>query len=99
MQLNYGEFDPGGHTLSGELQAWDGMRQTLTRKITTSRIGGFRFLDQFDFAGATAHIEGEEIVLSSVQVRDKASQQTKVIEVRLRWFQHSQALGIVALSI
>jgi hypothetical protein len=96
MQLNYGEFDPGDHTLSVELQSWDGAMQTLTRRITTSRIGGFRFLDQFDLVGATARIEGEEIVLSGVQVRDKASQQTKVIEVRLHWFQHSQALGIVA---
>lgn len=98
MQLNSGEFDPGEHTLSVELQSWDGVRQTLTRKITTSRIGGFRFLDQFNLTGATARIEGEEIVLSGVQVRDKDSQQTKVIEVRLRWFQHSQALGIVASS-
>jgi len=46
----------------------------------------------------TARIDGEEIVLSGMEVRDKASQQLKVIEVRLRWFQHSQALGIVASS-
>ncbi len=98
MQLNYGEFDPGEHTLSVELQASDGAKQTLTRRVTTIRLGGFRFLDQFYLAGANAHIEGEEIVLSGVQVRDKASQQTKVIEVRLRWFQHSQSLGIVASS-
>jgi hypothetical protein len=99
MQLNYGEFDPGEHTLSVELQASDGVRQTLTRRITTIRLGGFRFLDQFNLTGATARIDGEEIVLSGVQVRDKASQQTKVIEVRLCWFQHSQVLGIVASSM
>jgi hypothetical protein len=35
-------------------------------------------------------------VLRAVRVRDKASQQTKRIEVRVRWFQNSQSLGIVA---
>jgi hypothetical protein len=64
--------------------------------FTSLRLGGFTFLDQFDLTSASARIEGEDIVLSGVQVRDKASQQTKHIEVRARWFQNSQSLGIVA---
>jgi len=55
-------------------------------------------VDQFHLSGATAHLEGEEIVLSGVVIRDKVSQQTKTIEVRLRWFQPAQALEIVASS-
>lgn len=96
MQLNYGNLTPGMHTLTLRLETSTGMTQTLTRTVHTLRIGGFTFVDQCDVSGATARIEGEEVVLSGVRVRDKASQQTKVIEVRLRWFQHAQALGIVA---
>jgi hypothetical protein len=79
-----------------QLEASDGETQTLTRTFTTLRIGGFPFLDQFDLAQASVRIEGDDIVLSGVQVRDKVSQQTKNIEVRARWFQNSQSLGIVA---
>ena len=98
-QLNYGDLTPGAHTLTIQIQASDLTTQTLTRAIQTIRIGGFTFIDQFDLSAAIARIEGEEIVLSGVRVRDKASQQTKVVEVRLRWFAHSQSLGIVASSI
>jgi photosystem II stability/assembly factor-like uncharacterized protein len=98
-QLNYGAFAPGVHTFQVRLEASSGATQTLTRTVRTFRIGGFIFVDQFDLTAATARIEGEEIVLSGVQVRDKTSQQTKVIEARLRWFQHSQSLGIVASSL
>jgi len=61
-------------------------------------VGGFAFLDQFNLAGATAQIQGEDIVLSGVQVRDKASQQSKSVAVQLRWLQSAQALGIVAAA-
>lgn len=98
-QLNYSDFAPGEHTFQVRLEASSGATQTLTRTVRTFRIGGFVFVDQCDLSGATARIDGEDIVLSGVHVRDKASQQTKVIEVRLRWFHHSQSLGIVASSL
>jgi hypothetical protein len=98
IPINYSEQEPGRHTLTVQLEASNGITQTLTRNVETLRLGGFPFLDQFILTGTTARIEGEEIVLSGVQVRDKASQQTKVIEVRLRWFEHTQALGIVAAN-
>lgn len=98
IQLNYGDLPLGTHTLNVQLEGWNGETQTLTRTITTIRTGGFVFVDRVDLSGATARITGEDILLSGVQVRDKVSQQTKVIEMRLRWFQHSQSLGIVAVS-
>jgi len=75
-----------------------GASLTLNHGVTVVKPGGFEFLDQFDLSGATARIEGEEIVVSGVQVRDKATRQTRVVSVRLRWFQSSQALGIVAAA-
>lgn len=98
MQYNLGVLPPGAHTLTAKMTAGNGVTQTFSRSFFSARIGGFSFIDQFDVAGATVRIEGEEIVLGGVRVRDKASQQTKVIEVRLRWFQHAQALGIVAAN-
>jgi hypothetical protein len=100
LQFNYGNLSAGSHTISVQLHpaSENVPSEIFHRTVQVIRIGGFSFLDQFALADATARIEGEEIVLSGVQVRDKASQQTKVIEVRLRWFQHSQALGIVASS-
>ena len=64
--------------------------------MTVVRLGGFEFLDQFDLSGAMARIEGEEIVLEGGVVQDKATQQTREVDVRLRWFISSQALGIVS---
>jgi hypothetical protein len=98
IQLNYGDLTPGAHTLNVRLEGWNGETQTLTRTITTIRTGGFVFVDHVDLSGATARISGEDIALSGVQVRDKASQQTKMTELHLRWFQHSQSLGLVASS-
>ena len=100
FQYNYGILSPGTHTINVQLQpSSDNVpSQTFQRTVQVVRVGGFSFIDQFDLSAATARIDDEEIVLSGVRVRDKASQQTKIIEVRLRWFQHSQALGVVASS-
>jgi photosystem II stability/assembly factor-like uncharacterized protein len=99
MVLNYGDFPSGNHTLSVQLEASNGASQTLTRSINTIRIGGFSFIDQFDLDGATPRLDGEEIELAGVRVRDKATQQTKTITVRLRWVQDLQSLGLVASSL
>jgi hypothetical protein len=72
-----------------------GTSLTETHTVHVVRIGGFAFVDQFDLTAATARIEGEEIVLTGVRVRDKATQQTRAITVRLRWSLASQALTIV----
>ncbi|NOT53553.1 MAG: exo-alpha-sialidase [Deltaproteobacteria bacterium] len=98
MQYNLGVLPPGAHTLTAKMTAGNGITQTFSRSFFSARIGGFSFIDQFDVAGATVRIEGAEVVLGGVRVRDKDSQQTKVIEVRLRWFEHAQALGIVAAN-
>ena len=71
-----------------------------TRTVQTVRIGGFAFVEyQCDLSSATARIEGEEIILSGVLVRDKATQHTKTITVRVHWVQDLQSLGIIASSL
>lgn len=94
--INYGNLSAGFHSIGVRLGNSMGASLTVNHEVIVVQVGGFEFLDQFDLSAATAQIQGEEIVLSGVQVRDKATQQTRVVTVRLRWFERSQSLGVVA---
>jgi hypothetical protein len=96
--FNYGNLTAGPHTIGVQIEDSTGAAVVLAHNVTVVRLGGYAFVDQFDLSEATARVEKEDIVLSGVVVRDKASQQTKTIEVRLRWFESIQRLGIVAAS-
>jgi hypothetical protein len=96
ITFNYGNLSDGHHTVGVRLGDSTGTALTETHNVNVVRIGGFAFVDQFDISTATARIEGEEIILAGVRVRDKATQQTRTITVRLRWSLASQALAIVA---
>ena len=61
-----------------------------------ARLGGYEFVNRFDLSAATeVELVGEEIILSGVEVRDSATQETQTIEVRLRWSPATQGLVIV----
>jgi hypothetical protein len=105
ITVNYGLLSSGFHSISAQIADSAGTSVSISHGVTVVRTGGFEFLDQFNLSGATAQIvqthpwsgpDSEEIRLEGVQVRDKASQQTRIVTVRLRWFQNTQALGIVA---
>ncbi len=96
MTFNYGLLPSGPYTFEVQLEASSGAVRSLTHPVTVVRVGEFAFLDQFDLSGATVRREGEEIVLAGVRIREKASQQSKRVTVRLRWFEGRQGLGIVA---
>ena len=93
--FNYGLLSPGFHTFNVQITDSVGATFSDSHSVAVVAIGGFEFLDQCSLAGATVRIEGEDIVLERVQVRDKASQQIRVITVRLRWLPNAQALSIV----
>jgi len=105
--FNYGLLGAGPHTIGVTAEYWSYVKVLGTQAVTVVRPGGFEFLDQFDLSHATARIvrihpwslpDGEEVRFEGVKVRDKASQQEKVITVQLRWFVSSQALGLVSSS-
>ena len=96
LTYNYGQLPSGPHTFEVQLEASNGAILSRTHPVTVVRVGEFAFLDQFELAGATVRREGEEVVLAGVRVRDKASQQSKQVTVRLRWFEGRQGLGVVA---
>src|SRR5262249_52269662 len=54
------------------------------------------FLDAFDLSGAKARIEGEDLVVEAVNIRDSATQHQQEITARFRWFSNLQSLGMVA---
>ena len=92
--FNWGVLSAGVHTLRVEIESTSGERfSTETRTITVVKPGDFEFLDSFDLSAADASILGSQLVLKGVKVRDTASQQTKTVDVRFRWFQNSQSLG------
>jgi hypothetical protein len=93
--VNYGALTTGPHTISVQVTDSREVTQTFERGIEIIRIGDAVFVDDLNLVDATAHIEDEDIVLSGVQVRDKATQETRVVTLRLRWFDNSQSLSIV----
>ena len=94
--FNWGVLSAGVHTLRVEIESTSGERfSTETRTITVVKPGDFEFLDRFDLSGADASILGNQLVLKGVKVRDTASQRTRTVDVRFRWFEDSQSLGAI----
>ena len=103
LVFNYGNLEPGPHTLGVRLTAQTAggapLEETLTHTVTVVRLGGYAFVDEFDLRAATVRLEDEVVVLSGVVVRDKATQATQGVEVRLRWTAATQGLRIVGSQV
>ena len=96
LVMNYGLLPEGDHTLTVQIATAAGVvLPPETHTITTARLGGYAYVDRFDLSLAEVELVGEEIILSGVEVRDSATQQTQEIEVRMQWSQTAQALVIV----
>ena len=102
--FNYGRLSSGPHTITVEPVQLGGYDLSFSNSVWVVRPGDFEFLDQFDLSNATAQVitvnpwglaDSKEIHLEGVRIRDKASQQEKVITANLRWFVSSQTLGLV----
>jgi hypothetical protein len=98
LTVNYANLSAGSHAIGIEIESSSGATLTTSRQVTVAKVAGFDYLDLVDFSNATARIEGEDVVLSGVRVRDFVSQQSKTAQLRLRWVVNSQSLGIVAAN-
>lgn len=92
---NYGVHPNGSHLFTIIIQDSAGGESTFTHTVTTVKTGNSEFLDSFSIGSAQVELEGQELLLSNVQVRDKASQQLRQVATRLRWVSSSQGLSIV----
>jgi glucose/arabinose dehydrogenase len=94
--LNWGVLTAGRHTVRVVIKNTAGQPLSIkTRTVTVAKPGDFEFLDQFSLTQATTRIEGEELVVEGVIVRDKTSQQQKGIDLRLSWVPSSQSFGTI----
>ncbi len=96
LTFNYGNLSPGTHTLTVAIQDSSGAQVSRTHTFTVIKPGNSAFIDQISLDNATATREGQDIVISNLQIRDKSSQQVQSVTSRLRWFQNTQALEMVA---
>jgi len=96
--MNWGVLNGGFHTVQVQIRnTAGGTFSTEPHLVTVVKPGDFEFLDQFDLSHATARVQdGTLIVVQGVKIRDKASGQSKVVDVFLQWMQSIQALAIVA---
>ena len=58
--------------------------------------GGFTFPSALSLTGATASLEGEEVVLSGVTVIEARTGNTAQVNFRLRWDIGAEALRLVS---
>ena len=93
--VNWGTLNSGPQQFSLSIGSDDGdFFLSTPRTIRVVKPGDFEFLDQFALTSATTAVVGDELLLSGVVVRDKASQQQKQINLRFRWFTNSQSFGM-----
>ena len=95
LVFNYGHLEEGEHDLTARIVTEAGVAYAETHTVRVARLGGSVYVDRFDLSGAEVELEGEEIVLSGVEVRDSASQAWATIDVRLHWSAATQGLAIV----
>lgn len=98
ITANYANLPAGVHTIGAQIESTAGVVFSTSHQVAVVKVEGFNYIDLVDFVRATARIDGEDIVVSGVRVRDAASQQTKTVQFRLRWSVNSQSLGIVAVN-
>jgi hypothetical protein len=97
ITFNYGLLPPGSHVVSVRVTDTTGAFLRLDHTVNVVTAVGFEFLDRFDLACAVVFLEGEDVVISGVRVRDKATHQEETTDVRFRWFQGSQSLGMTGM--
>lgn len=98
ITANYANLPAGVHTIGVQIESSAGVVFSTSRPVTVVKVEGVQYIDLVDFTNATARIEGEDVVISKVRIRDAATQQVVTVQFRLRWSVNSQSLGIVAVN-
>ncbi|NJN48355.1 MAG: hypothetical protein HC808_19860, partial [Candidatus Competibacteraceae bacterium] len=98
LTFNYGELTNGAHTIQVDIRDSSGAQFSRTHNVTVVKPGNAAFIDQVDLSSANAARQDQEILINGLQVRDKDSQVVQSVNARLRWFQNTQALGMVTAA-
>ena len=105
LLFNYGRLPAGVHTIGVEVSAHGEETVVVDHAVTVVVPADSEFLSAVDLSGAAASIEGDKIVVSGLEVTDKASGDTMTISVDLNYktglqsFQITEAQGPADLHV
>jgi YVTN family beta-propeller protein len=84
--INFNLLSGGLHTIGVQAQDDRGASRTVDNQVTVVKIGGFEFIDQFDLSAAEVFINGANVEVDNLTVRDKATQEVRQgLNVQFAW--------------
>ena len=93
--VNWGDLVPGSHAVQVKVKSTSGeILASDTRTVTVVKPGTSSFVDVFSLAGASAQIDGQDLLLKRVTIRDKSTQQQSDVNLTFRWFTNLQSFGM-----
>src|SRR5690606_27244046 len=82
---NFNLLSNGAHTIGVEAQDSTGASRVVDNRVVVVKPGNFEFIDQFDLSNAEAFINGVNLEIDNVVVRDKKSLVTQPINIQFAW--------------
>ena len=94
---NWGNLTAGEHTVQVIVRSSDGGRWASERHtVTVRKPGDIAYADRFSLAEAEARIEGRQVVLAGVVIRDQATQAEQELVARYEWRTGAQGFRLVS---
>jgi hypothetical protein len=95
--VNWGALASGTHVVQLRAESTSGQTLATDRHtVTAVRFADFSFVDLFSLTQAAVWVDGNDLVVERVVVRDKNSQRQAHVTMRLRWLTNEQSFRIVA---
>ena len=94
---NFNLLTSGGHTIGVEVQDSTDASRIIDNAVTVVKLGNSEFIDRFDLSEADAFINGINLEIDNLKIRDKATQQEQTIDVQYAWQESCQCFVAQAL--
>ena len=94
LLFNYGRLPAGVHTIGVEVSAHGEETVVVDHAVTVVVPADSEFLSAVDLSGAAASIEGDKIVVSGIEVTDKADGMTATVDIDLNYKTSLQSFQI-----
>jgi YVTN family beta-propeller protein len=87
---NFNLLTSGSHTVGVEVQDSTNASRIVNNPVTVVKLGSSEFIDRFDLSEADAFINGINLEIDNLKIRDKATQQEQTIDVQYTWQESCQ---------